>query len=173
MVFNRGMTAAPQRFVLFRAAEGEWAMSASGVAEVLPTAPMQRPAGSPAVLAGFLNLGGRPLPVVRLDALFGAEAGGADDLYHHVLRLTSSEAGGELGLLVERVTDVDAKAEGVAPLEPDQSVNGALVGNLVIGERLVPLLDRGRLLLVEEQRRIDDLAAAARARLEQLDQAGA
>lgn len=173
MVFN-GLMSMPPRYILFSARDLEWAIAASGVAEVLPVANLHRPAGSPAALAGFLNLRGRPLAVVRLAALFGEGPRAGDELYSHIIRLTSSGHGaGELGLLVDRVTAVDATADGMAPLDPDQSVNGALVGNLIVGERLVPLIDWGRLLLLEEQRRIDDLRHAAAARLAQLDQADA
>lgn len=162
------MVASNERFVLFRSAGQTWAISAKGVAEILPTAPLERPAGSPSALAGFMNVGGQPVAVVRLAALFGDREPAEDDLYHHVVRLAGSLP---MGLLVERVTDVDAAAEGIAPLDERQSVNGALVGNLVMGERLTPLLDWGRLLLEEERQRVAELAAAAQARLAELDKA--
>lgn len=171
MVLNDAMSVESHRYILFLAAGGEWAISAAGVAEVLPTTSLASPAGSPRALAGFMNLGGKPLPVVRVSALFDGTEPAQDELYHHILRLTSPDGALQLGLQVERVTDVDAHAQGLAPLSEDQSVNGALVGNLLVGERLVPLLDWGRLLLLEEQQRIADLAAAAQARLAELGDA--
>ena len=113
------MTAPAERFALFRS-RGAWALSASGVAEVLPTAPMERPAGSPRALAGFLNVGGAPLAVIRLDVLLGGEASAGDDLYHHIIRLSGSPGATPLGLLVERVLDVSARADGMAPLDLGQ-----------------------------------------------------
>ncbi|WP_395670263.1 chemotaxis protein CheW [Phenylobacterium sp.] len=166
------MSAPAARYVLFQSSGQELAISAAGVRDVLPTAPLDRPPGSPTALAGFMNVGGRPLAVISLSALFGgAEAG--DSLYHHVLRLALADGGPAIGLLVERVTDVDATAHGVAPLDAAQSVNGAVIGNLTVDDRLVPLLDWGRLLLMEERARIEDLAAAVEARLRDLDQAPA
>ena len=173
MVFNARMNPREDRFILFRSAGGVWAVAAAGVREVLPTAQMDRPAGAPRALAGFMLVDGAPLAVVRLAALFGTAGEGADELYSHILRLPAAPGATPLGLLVDRVTDVDARADGMAPLEPSQSLNGALIGNLVVGGELVPLLDWGRLLLLEEQLRIEDLAAAARQRLAELDAAGA
>lgn len=165
------MSKPSDRFVLFFAGGSRWAIPAQRVAEVLPTTELERPPGSPGVLAGFMNLGGRAMAVISVARLFDAEPAGTDDLYHHVLRLAVPDDEAPIGLLVERVTDVDAKGEGMAPLDAAQSVNGAVVGNLLVGSELAPLLDWGRLLLVEEERRIRDLAAAAQARLAELDRA--
>jgi len=163
------MSRSDARYVLFRSGGDTWAIAASAVAEVMPIAEMVRPAGVPRGLAGFMNVGGEPLAVVRLAGLLGGQDPLDNELYHHVVSLDVADSSTRLGLLVERVLEVDARAEQMAPLEPGQSVNDALVGNLVIGERLVPLLDWGRLLLLEEQQRIEELAAAARARLAELD----
>lgn len=163
------MTGGSERYALFRSGGAVWAIAAAAVAEVLPIATVTRPAGSPRGLVGFMNVGGEPLPVVRLAELMGARDAIDDELYHHVLRLNVRNCPTGLSLLVERVISVDARAERLAPLEPGQSVNDALIGNLVTADGLVPLLDWGRLLLLEEQQRIDDLAAAARARLAEVE----
>jgi purine-binding chemotaxis protein CheW len=169
LVLDRRMAGSDEGYVLFQSGGAAWAIAATAVAEVLPTAAMFRPAGAPSGLAGFMNVGGEPLAVVRLAALMGGQDAVENELYHHIIRLDVRHSATRLGLLVERVMDVDARAERLAPLDAGQSVNDALVGNLVIGERLVPLLDWGRLLLMEEQQRIEDLTAAARARLAELD----
>jgi purine-binding chemotaxis protein CheW len=171
MVLKVAMSARNERYVLVRSAGATWAIAAAGVSEVLPTAPLERPPGSPRALAGFMNLGGRALAVVRLATLFGAPETEGDDLYHHVLRLAVRGEAAPMGLLVERVLDVDARADGMAPLEEGQSVNGAVIGNLIIGDQLTPLLDWGRLLLVEERQRVQELAATVQARLAELHQA--
>lgn len=163
------MVSGGDKYVLFRSGESTWAVAASAVVEVLPTAPLVKPPGSPEALAGFMNLGGQPLAVVHLAVLLGAERSPGDDLYHHVLRLVARQGATPLGLLVDRVTDVDARAERLAPLESAQTVNGAVVGNLVMGGELTPLLDWERLLLIEEEKRIEDLASSVRARLAELD----
>ncbi|WP_374471427.1 chemotaxis protein CheW [Phenylobacterium sp.] len=166
-VFKGGMTG-EGRYILFRSAGVRWGLAAAGVVEVLPNLPVERPPGSPKALAGYANLAGEPLAVVRLARLFGAEEPQGDELYHHILRLAASAGGARLGLLVERVLDADARADGMGPLSSSQSVNEAVVGNLVIGADMVPLLDWGRLLLMEERQRIDELATAAAERLADL-----
>jgi purine-binding chemotaxis protein CheW len=167
------MNARADRYILFQAAGQMWAISAAGVRDVLPTSRLDRPAGSPRGLAGFMNVGGRPLAVIGLSALFGDQEATGDIFYHHVLRLALGDDVPATGLLVERVTDADAAAGGVAPLDAGQSVNGAVIGNLLVDESLVPLLDWNRLLLLEEQARIRELTAAVEARLSDLNQAPA
>ena len=43
------------------------------VAEILPLVRLDRPASAPRALAGFMNLGGAPTPVLRLAVLMGGE----------------------------------------------------------------------------------------------------
>lgn len=161
------------RYVLFRSAQSGWAIPFDRVAEVLPVARLERPQGSPRALAGFMNLGGAPLPVVRLAVLFGAEEASSDDVYHHVIRLTGGESHAPIGLLVERVTDVDARTGEIVPLDGDQSVNDAVAGHLMIDGTPTPLLDCDRILLIEERGRIEELGALASARLAEAAPAGA
>lgn len=158
------MSSLPERYVVIRCAGALAALPAAAVAEVLPISRLSRPVGAPKVLAGFLNLAGEALPVIDLAAVFGAAPDG-QDLYRHIVRLKPIE-GRALALLVDRVDDAAAAADGVAPLDPDQSVGGVLAANLRIGAELAPLIDLAGLLLAEEKLRLDDLAQAAQARLD-------
>ncbi|WP_091737343.1 chemotaxis protein CheW [Phenylobacterium immobile] len=149
-------------FLIFRLEESLFALPAAAVAEILPLAILDRPVGSPAVLAGFLNLGGEPLAVADLGALVG-QAGKDDpqDVYRHILHL----AEGGLGLLVDRVTDLTTTADSASAAAPAESVNGLITARLTIGGRMVSLLDPQGLLLEEERLRLAELAEAARARI--------
>lgn len=160
------MNSLPERYVVVRCAGASAALPAAAVAEVLPIARLSRPVGAPKVLAGFLNLAGQALPVVDLATVFGAAPPDDQDLYRHIVRLNPVE-GRSLALLVERVVDAAAAVDGVAPLAPDQSVGGVLAANLRLGGELVPLIDLAGLLLAEERLRLDDLAQAAQARLDE------
>ena len=156
------MSVAPGPYLTFRIGPSVFALPACEVAEILPLAELDRPAGSPAILAGFLNLGGAPLPVVELAAVLdvGAQAD-PQDVYRHILKLEAAD----LGLLVDRVLDMVAEAQDAAPAAPDESVNGAVSARLTVAGELVSLLDAGALLLREEALRLEELAEAARGRI--------
>ena len=65
------MSAPAGPFLIFRLEESLFALAAADVAEILPVPILERPQGAPTVLAGFLNLGGRPLAVVDLGVVLG------------------------------------------------------------------------------------------------------
>jgi purine-binding chemotaxis protein CheW len=156
------MTAPDGPFILFRLDEAVFALPAAAVAEILPLPNLDRPPGSPAVLAGFMNLGGEPLAVADLAVVLdaGTEAD-PQDVYRHVLRLAS----GDLGLLVDRVTNLAVTATVAAQVDPKDSVGGAVVARLTVAGTFATLLDPARLLLAEETLRFEALADAARKRL--------
>jgi hypothetical protein len=66
---------------------------------------------------------------------------------------------------VDRVLDVAVQAGGSAALDETKTANGMFVKNLLVGGKVVPLLDLGKLLLREEAMRIADLTQAAQTRL--------
>jgi purine-binding chemotaxis protein CheW len=158
------MAASDERFVIFEVGGAVVALPGAVVAEVLPVTHFDRPPGAPNVFAGFMNLGGRPLAVIAGAALFGAERVNAS-LYAHVLRVVLPAGPASLGLLVDRVLDVAVQAGGSAALDETKTANGMFVKNLLVGGKVVPLLDLGKLLLREEAMRIADLTQAAQTRL--------
>jgi purine-binding chemotaxis protein CheW len=168
----------PERYLVFSAGGRRVAIAASTVAEVLPLPRLTRPPQAPGLLAGFLNLGGEPLPVLDVARLLDGPAprpeATAEDIYRHVIRLNRSVAGeASAALLVDRVEAADARAEDEAAVEPDHSVNGVVAAQLRIDGAFVPVLDVSRLLLAEEQARLDALAQAEAARLAELRPNGA
>jgi len=152
-------------YVLIRAGDSDAALKQVEVAEILPLARLDRPPTAPRALAGFLNLGGSPLPVLRLAALLGGAAGTDDDLYSHIVRLKPQEGRPSLGLLVDRVLDAAARAESSASVAPDESLNGVVAETLTIGDRFVPRLDAQKLLLAEEAARLAEMAKVMAERL--------
>jgi purine-binding chemotaxis protein CheW len=163
-----------ERFVIFLVNGARLAIAAGHVAEVLPVPRLTRPPQAPGFLAGFANLGGEAAPVIALSRVIGEARQDDDDLYRHLLRLTGVGAAGRPTLLlVDRVEEVAATAEGVSEIEAARSVNGVLSANLLIGGDLVPRLDPTRLLLADEQQRMAELAQAEQTRLADLRVAGA
>lgn len=156
------MSAPAGPFLIFRLEESLFALAAADVAEILPVPILERPQGAPTVLAGFLNLGGRPLAVVDLGVVLGQPTDpDPQNVYRHILRLKR----GDLGLLVDRVLDLAAFADSQTAVETAESVNGVIAARLTIAGRLVSLINAPALLLEEERQRLADMAAAAQLRI--------
>lgn len=154
------MSPADDSYLLIDLGGQAFALPMGSVREVLPLPVLDRQPPWPKILAGMINLRGQAMPVLDLGLLLSA---GADrettDLYAHIVRVVG-RGGAQLGLLVDRVTDAQMPADGFKPAEPDESPNGAALGHLRFGERLVPLLAPDRLLLLEEAARIEEITAA-------------
>ncbi|WP_406855905.1 chemotaxis protein CheW [Alsobacter sp. KACC 23698] len=121
--------------------------------EVLPLPRLHRPPEAPAALAGFMDVGGAVVPVVRLDVLLGlAGEDDADLFYGHVVRLRQDAAGGRVGLLVDRVTAMrSVSPDDLLPMRDDQSLNGLVEAEISDDGALTSLLAADRLLLEHER----------------------
>nr|WP_137828818.1 chemotaxis protein CheW [Methylobacterium sp. L1A1] len=139
------------------------ALPQAEIREILPLPRLHAPPASGGPLAGLLNLGGEPVPVVDLALLFGLrDVAETDDPYRHVILAR----GGSLGLLVDRALDVMQVAdESLRPVEPERSLNGCVVAEFTRGHELVHRLSLPRILTLEERVRLDALAAESRDRL--------
>lgn len=140
------------------------AMARPSVSEVLPLPDLHAPPAGGGPLAGFLNLGGDPVPVVDLARLLGLRSGdvSADDPYRHILL----DAKGTTGFLVDRVEDlVTVEASAVRPVSAERTLNGCVTAEIARGDGLVHVLSLSHLLTEEERARLSALAGAAAERL--------
>ncbi|MDR7037558.1 MULTISPECIES: chemotaxis protein CheW [Methylobacterium] len=153
-------------YLLLDVAGQTCALPREAVREVLPLPDLFQPPSGGSWLAGFLNLGGNPVPVIDLARLFGLRAGRADPgLYAHLVLA----ADGSRALLVDRASDlVGVPAEAVRAVEPGQTLNGCVEAEITVRGRLVHALSLARILTEEEGGRVEALAVAARARLADL-----
>ena len=60
-------------FILFQIGRDRYALSASGIIEVLPLTNLKRVPGAPVGVAGVLNYHGNPVPVIDLNEMMLAE----------------------------------------------------------------------------------------------------
>lgn len=141
------------------------ALARAAVSEVLPVPRLHRPPAGGGPLAGFLNLGGVPVPVVDLAGLLGLRADGAapaEDPYRHLV--LAADRG--IAFLVDRVEDlVQVDAAALRPVPDDRTLNGCVMAEIAVPRGLVHVLDLPRLLTREERLRIDAHARAAAERL--------
>ncbi|GEP00379.1 chemotaxis protein CheW [Methylobacterium haplocladii] len=142
------------------------ALPREAVREILPLPHLHAPPAAAGPLAGFLNLGGVPLPVLDLARLLGLRDASDPDPYRHVLLA----ADGSLALLVDRVLDViQAGADTVRPVAEGRTLNGCIEAEVALGDRLVHVLSMARLLTAEERERVAALGRRAAERLAAFD----
>lgn len=167
------MGPADEAHLLLDVAGSEMALPMSAVAEILPVTRFERQAPWPRILAGFMNLRGEALAVIDLAGVLDPDRPAErPDLYSHVVRLKPSRTGAPLALLVDRASDIRSRAEGFSEIDEAASANGAVAGQLEFEGRLVPRLDPERLLLLQEELRVAELAQTLQARLHDSEGAG-
>lgn len=134
--------------------------------EILPLPHLHRPPAAGSMLAGFVDLGGVPLPVLDLARLLGLrEAAPAPDPYRHLL-LAADRAS---VFLVDRVQDlVHVPVEAIRPVDGHETLNGCVVAEIARGEALVHVLAMARILTARERGRLAELTAREAARLADL-----
>lgn len=166
---DRSPTLAPSpttAYLLVALAGTTCALARDEVREILPLPHLHRPPAAGMALAGFLDLGGVPVPVIDLPRLLALRPvepmPGDDDPYRHVVLA----ADGGTAFLVDRVEDVvRVAAQAVAPVSGGRTFNGCVVAELAWRDGLVPVLSVARILTIEEQGRI---AGATRREAERL-----
>ena len=145
------------------------ALHRSAAREFLPLPHLWRPPALPRPVAGFFNLGGQAVPVLRLDVLFGLrpmDDGAEADLYRHLILIDRFNAPGTTALLVDRVLDVAHVAPSqLSPVGQEGTLNGCVEAEVTWDGRLVHLLSVERILLAEEQQALAELGRQAQNRL--------
>lgn len=147
-----------------------FALRAAELRAALPMARLARPPNRPPLLEGLLALPEGALPVVRLSRVLGLPdrpltAASA------ILRLRGEHP---RGLLVDRALGLErVPPDGLRPIEPGCSFAGVAVAGLTVGGEPCLLLDPARLLLREEEARLDAFRAFAEGRLAALRPDGA
>ena len=95
-------------FILFQIGRDRYALSASGIFEVLPLANLKRVPGAPAGVAGVLNYHGTPVPVIDLNEMTLAEPA-ARCLSTRIILVTyplDAQRPHPLGLIAEQATNM-------------------------------------------------------------------
>jgi purine-binding chemotaxis protein CheW len=157
------------QIIIFDVCGTACALHRSAVRELLPLPRLWRPPALPRPLAGFFNLGGDAVPVLRLDVLFGLEPREAAleaDLYRHLILIGASGATGSSAFLVDRVLDVArVDASQLSAVRQAETLNGCVEAEVAWSDRIVHLLSADRILLAEEKQALAELGRHAQSRL--------
>jgi purine-binding chemotaxis protein CheW len=145
------------------------ALHRNAAREFLPLPRLWRPPALPRPVAGFFNLSGRAVPVLRLDMLFGLPLRDDDAeqaLYRHLIVTDGIGRQETTALLVDRVLDVASiDTSRLSPVQQADSLNGCVEAEVTWQDRLVHLLSLERILLAEERQALDELGRQAQNRL--------
>jgi purine-binding chemotaxis protein CheW len=137
---------------VFRLAGNTFAIRLESVREIVPMAELSRPAMMPTLLEGLLNIGGTPIPVLRVASLLGLPQDSLE-LYTPLIVIRSQQR--LMALLVQSVAGISSVSEArLSPLPASDSFNGCAEGQFMEQDATVCLLSLDRLLLEKEQRTV-------------------
>lgn len=147
-------------YLLFQVGDLLCALPQAEVLEILPLPTLYAPPGLPPILAGFANIDGENLPVLEMSRLFQLPEQ-PWQIDQHLLRLRSAP----LLCLIKRALDFSPTAE-VSPLQAEHSFNSWAKGTLRHQKQTFYLLEPQKLLLEEEQLRLQALQEMVDQRLQ-------
>jgi purine-binding chemotaxis protein CheW len=156
-----------QNLLIFRSSGLDCAFPLEAVREIVLMATLSTPPGLPSGLAGFLDLRGTAIPIVRLDRLFNLceQQPGL-----HTPMIVLRGVLGPIGILVDSVRGiVKAPSALLLDLPPDGTFQGCATAVLQIDGEPVHLLSPTALLEANEGRFLADYGAMSQARLLHLE----
>jgi purine-binding chemotaxis protein CheW len=154
------------QLLTFHSAGRTLALPVSAVRELVPMALLACPPGLPAILAGFLNLRGSAVPIVRLDRLLGLPE--ADPVLYSALIILQEEVA--IGLLVDGIKEVASPEDRSSlPMRKTQLFNDCAEAELEVNGVQVYLLSPKNLLLEQERQSLVEFQAVAQRRLRELE----
>jgi purine-binding chemotaxis protein CheW len=157
-----------QNLLIFHSSGLDCAFPLEAVREIVPMATLSTPPGLPSGLAGFLDLRGTGVPIVRLDRLFDLSD---QQPGLHTPMIILRGVLGPIGILVDSVLGiVPAPAARLLDLPADGTFQGCARAVLQIDGEPVHLLSPAALLETNEARLLADYGAMSRARLLHLDE---
>jgi purine-binding chemotaxis protein CheW len=157
-----------QNLLVFHSSGLDCAFPLDTVREIVPMALLSSPPGMPCVLAGFLNLRGTAIPILRLDRLFSLPEQ-PPGLYTPLIILRGADR--PLGVLVGAVRQiVSATRESFLPLPERHILHDCATATVEVNGNVVHLLSAERIVVENERRLLADFQVAAQERLHRLEE---
>ncbi len=156
-----------QNLLIFRSSGMNCAFPLEAVREIVPMATLSAPPGLPSGLAGFLDLRGTAVPIIRLDRLFNL-ADQTPGLHTPMIVLRGVR--GPIGILVGSVRGIlQAPSARLLDLPLDGTFQGCATAMLQIDGEPIHLLSPATLLEANEGRLLAQYSAMSQARLLHLE----
>lgn len=149
------------QIVVFELASELYGVSIASIESIIKMQPITKIPHSPECVVGVTNLRGKVLPVVDLRKRFGLVARDADKKSRIIV---SNLNGLETGMVVDEVSEVLTVPDQA--VEPAPALTSTLDSRFITGiakvdQRLIILLDLGKVLSVEEQEVLVEVTQAA------------
>lgn len=144
------------QIVVFKLHDQLYGVNIASVLEIIRVETVTRVPGTPHFIEGIINLRGRVVPVMDLGGRFGLPRSGVSDS----TRVIIVEAGGvTTGMIVDSVSEVlrlpSSSLEPVPALIAGAGLE-ALKGVALVDQRMIIILDLGKLLYDEEKKELKD-----------------
>lgn len=155
-----------QNLLIFHSSELDCAFPLEAVREIVPMARLSCPPGLPSGLAGFLDLRGTAVPIVRLDRLFNL----TEQLPGlHTPMIVLHGLRGPVGILADSVRGiVRVPSERLLDMAEDGTFQGCATAVVELDGDLVHVLSPSALLEANEVGLIADYSAMCEERLRHL-----
>jgi chemotaxis signal transduction protein len=155
-----------QDLLIFQSSELQCAFPLEAVREIVPMARLSCPPGLPSGLAGFLDLRGIAVPIVRLDRLFNL----TEQLPGlHTPMIVLHGVRGTLGILADSVRGiVPVPSERLLDIAEEGTFRGCATAVVELDGDLVHVLSPSALLEANEVGLLADYSAMCDARLHHL-----
>ena len=146
---------AEKQYVVFRLHTGEYGIDIKDVQEIVAIHDITKVPEAPALIEGVIQVRGRIIPVVDLKKRFYGinEATGEDS------RIIIMDMGGQpVGIITDDVWEVPRiKEELIEPPSPilKKSADSGVTGIAKLENRLIIILDIGRVFTMEEKNMLD------------------
>jgi purine-binding chemotaxis protein CheW len=152
-----------QNLLVFRSSGLNCAFPLEAVCEIVPMAKLSSPPGLPSGLAGFLNLRGTAVPIVRLDRLFGLPE---QKPGLHTPMIVLRGALGPIGILADSVGGiVPAPSARLLDIPKDGTFQSCATATVELDGDLIHLLSPAALLGASENRLLADYSTMRETRL--------
>jgi len=130
---------------------------------------LSKPAGVPSILAGFLNLAQRPIPVIRIHRLLEV-AESAHGLYTQII-IFRDRNGIAVGWVVDQVLQIiPVSTDDIMPVPRNECFKDCATGTFLFTDSTVTILAPERVLLEKERQSIAAFQELEQGRLRELSE---
>lgn len=161
MTESNGLQRRFEKHLVFGSGGQAWALPLNFAREIIHVSHLLRPPGAPSFFAGFLNVSGQQIAVLRLAALLSLPER-RDHLYTPILLLKDLP----WALLLEEMLGMEVVATNAMDECPSsQTLNGFVSTMFEAQGKAVYVLDLKKLLVKEEEERLRELSEQFEQRL--------
>jgi len=155
------MSGGEVQLAVFKVAGEEFALDIMEIMEIIRPQKITKVPKAPAFVEGIINLRGKIVPVLEMRGRFGSAASG-DPKHARIIIVKAGES--LFGIVVDEVSEVMYLSRDQIDSTPDvvKGVDVEYLKNVgKVGDRLILILDTGKLLTKEEIRELRDVGEQA------------